>query len=887
MKRIITLLLAAFILVVAFPVSAEGITVNIVSVKTGDTFPLGTPVPLRVETNESFLDRIDFYANGVKIPGTVTNAEKPILWTPTAAGTYTLAAKVFSLADTVIGSDSQPVTVTVEDTSIRFIEKAETAADLSNVHNNWLDEVAAATSTDYTKYGKVSAKIGPLGTGAKQYFYIRDINAELGSAENKAYTHINYSVYATKPVTIISKIANAAGTARPQNNSGCWISLQEGWNLISYAIDSTEQDGYWGKTLSDLNEISFYACYGYTIPEGFVNAGTKIVEQPDLASTYLYFDAVWLSKQAVANPVVTKTSIPNGQKNVCNGLGRYTITFDQPMNVDTLTKDNVTLTEAGGSKVTIAGVRTTANTMDLYFPSNSFMYDGEYTLSLSDKIENVFGLSIGENVAFTFKTVSSCVKAVPIPTMSYPQNGGVLASDNAVLATRVIFDGNVNKVEFYEESGDSDVLLSGTAREGSDNEYFLNVADFSAGKHTVYALVTYNNSASTIMTAPVTFTVAEAAEYALTGIDADGKIAVNAGGEIISSKTIGLNTTQNVAKVTFNYDGIEKAVLKAEPFVWKMPITDVKEHSLVVTVYDIFGGVHTLSSTVSADFLVARSLFLETYDKSSSELYNQTAQKGIMTFTSDPATTNKRNGKVAKIDYTGTYQPSHDDSCFVKGFDIPASKQVRIDLDMFVIDNANQTIWMQMRPATYSYSGVEVYRVSSQSSNYNKGAWNKISVLVDFSQADKTTYKTYVNNVFVKSDTVSGTQFPITNKFVIHLMSRSNYYIDNLAVYDYAYASNTEAALDGVTITDAGDSWNADFSLVNFDSEDVDCVVFYATYDSNQKMISVTSDPVTLGAGAVVKKSYTVPKTYESETAAEVRGFVWKPELAGPLDSLK
>lgn len=887
MKRIITLLLVALILIVACPVSAEGITVNITSVKIGDVYSVGSVVPLTVETNESMVSRVDYYANGVKIPGTSTEPGKPVLWTPEVPGTYALTAKVFSVADTVIGSLSSAVTVTIEDPAIQYLVKADKTADVSNVVYSTNNLTPAATSTDYKKISNLSTVMGPFSS--HKYFYMCDLGADIGTTSARKYTYINYSVYSNHDISVRSTLTDSKSVS----STTCWVSFKQGWNTVSVSIN----DSYRGTTLSDINIINFMADGGYTISSGFINAGTGLNAQPNYADTSLYFDAVWLSKEAVAKPQVVKTSIPDGQQNVCNGLGKYSITFDQEMLASTLKKENVTVKDSEDNEVTVTGVRVSGKTMELFFPGNSFAYNGVYTVSLNKNIESAKGISIGEGISFDFKIVNSCVNAQPIPSMTYPGNGAVVASNNALVAAKVIFDGKVNQVAFYEESGETDTLLSGTPKEGSDNEYYLNVSDFEIGEHTIYAKVTYNNSADTVLSAPVTFTVAEAEVYALTGISANEKIAVNFGDQIVSNRTVGLNTTEKVAKVTYYIDDVEKATVTTEPFTWDMPIADVNEHTITATVVDAMGSVQSLPKiTFKASYLVPNNVMTDDYDESITGLTNQASGgslKSVMTFVEDPATTNKRDGKVAFIDYTGSYASSNDDSCFVKGFTIPESMQVRIDLDMYLADTDHKNIYMNIRPDTYSYVGISGYNVKSYFGYYKLNEWNKVSVLIDFSQSDKTSFKSYVNGVLVQDTTQNGTQFHRTanKKYVIHLMSQADYYIDNLLVYEYAYSTLDVPTVGNVSCVADEEGWDASFNVVNFGSDATECILYTAVYDDDDNLISVSGEFVPMAAGAIVNKSYRCSKTNGDKTGTKIRGFVWE-SVSGittlrPLGNLK
>ena len=877
MKRIITLLLVGLMLVAVFPVSAERITVSITSVKIGDVFTVGSVVPLTVETNESMLTRVDYYANGAKIPGTSTEAGKPVLWKPEAPGTYALTAKVFSKADTVIGSDSTVVTVNVVDPSVRYLMKADKAADLSNFHNNWLDEVAAVTSTNYTKFGNVSAEIGPLNNSAKQYAFIRNLSADLGPSENRNYSYINYSVYATKPVTLYSTLTDSTEITRPASSgNGGWISFNEGWNTVSVAIDATTIDGYWGPRLTDISKIAFYTCYGYDIPEGFVNHGYKINTQPDLASAYLYFDAVWLSKTAATKPQVVKTSIPDEETHVYNGLTKYSITFDQEMRASTIAKESVTVVDKKGGSVPVANVRVSGKTLDVFFAKYSFAYNEEYTISLNKNIESARGVAIGEGVSFDFTVVNSGISPKPIPSMTYPVTGSTVASNNAVIAAEVVFDDDIDEIAFYEETGETDTLLAGTPQEGSENEYYLSVSDFEVGEHTVYAKVTYNNSKDTVYTAPVSFMVSEAKTYALAGISDGETIAVNEGDKIVLTRTVGLNTTEDVTRVIYSVDGVETATIMSAPFSWDMPINDVNEHTVSAKVIDVMGYVQNVPAIrFKGSYLVTNNVLTDDFDEEVTVLHNQTPTKSTISFVDDPAEADKRDGKVAYIDYTGGFAASSDDSCHVKSFTIPASKQVRIDLDMFIVNTSNRSIWMNVRPATYSYTGFGAYRVSSQSGSYKVGDWNEVSILVDFSQYDKTSYKTYVNGALSTSGAVEGTQFHERGgKFTIHLMSQADYYVDNLKVYDYVASTLDVPAVGKVSFAENSDGWDANFNVINFASEARECILYTAVYDDNDNLVSASGEVVPMVAGEIVNKMYTVSKENGDQTGTKIRGFV-------------
>ena len=247
-----------------------------------------------------------------------------------------------------------------------------------------------------------------------------------------------------------------------------------------------------------------------------------------------------------------------------------------------------------------------------------------------------------------------------------------------------------------------------------------------------------------------------------------------------------------------------------------------------------------------------------------------------MTFVDDPATTNKRDGKVAFIDYIGNYGDSSDDSCFVKSFKIPTSKQVRIDFDMFFVTPEDGTFWMNVRPATYSYTGFGAYRVSSQPGDYKSGEWNKVSILVDFSQYDKTSFKTFVNDVLSTSGTQTTDFHARGGNYVLHFMSQADYYIDNLKIYDYAASTVETPAVGCVDFNATETGWDADVVLANLSDDTSECTILTAVYDAAGNLIATDSEVVTVGAGKIVGKEYTIAKTQNGKTGAKVRAFVWE-----------
>ncbi len=874
MKKFISLLLAALLLLGTTPVLAtnEAPTVSISTLANGDTLIAGSAVALMAETNIADVDieNIVFYANGIKIPGTVTSASKSVVWTPATSGTYALTAKVTTKAGGEIPTASA-VNVNVTDDDAKLIVKID--SDFKNASNKWLVEAnTAVKNEEYTKLSQFSATM-KNEKDESRYFRVFKIGADVSG-----YKYMYIWAFAEKAITL-EAFVNDKGVDP--------VGLQAGWNMVQLNISSQ----------STIDSFKFQTAQGIKIPtgSGYPNEGQLYNKQTGA----VYFVSAWVSKAAMTAPVATP-SIPDGQENVCNQLKYYTLTFDQEMNQSTLIAANVSVTDKNGDAVTIENVSTSPNAMVLTFADNSFAYDGKYTVSLNNNIENIFGVSVGEGVAFDFSIVSSCENADPILSMTYPKSTAVVANNNAVLAAKVIFDGNVNKVEFYNSADDT---LIGEATKGSDGEYYYVPATLAVGSYSVYAKVTYNESASYLDTklAPVSFTVAEAVSYKLNGIHNGEKIFVNETDPRVLSRTIGLSTTDKVSKVIYKVDGVAKGSATKAPFTWEMPIEDTNTHAVSADVYDTMGGViSTPTVNYQAMYVTVSELAGNNFDANSAgeafpvgtgtDLFTWTASTGSITYSADPIAAN--TDLVAKV--TGNTSAEFKLGSLSK---IPESKLMRLDVDLYVSADSNHNRYPRLLVRKDSTSGSPYFYIYDTWTGFNSGkAWNHVTAIFDFNALSCTLYvnDNYIKTTTLDSDWTTATKASIqfvTPANPATLPTWYNYYMDNLSIDALTPITANEPLIDKVTFTDNGTNWDADFVVTNLSDTESECIIYYAVYGSDNTLVSVSSEIVSLAPGAIVKKNYTVAKTYSNETGTEIRGFIWESNSGEttlrPLGKLK
>ena len=910
MKKIISLIVACLMLITACPVLADATTTaSIVSVENGAEFTVGSVIPLMVETNESQIERIDFYANGIKIPGTATDASKSVVWTPQVAGDYALTAVVTGKTEGTTSAAAVNVRINAADEEMVFTFDSEDS--LSTVTGN-----GVSIDNIYTKKSNYSAKWSPNKD--------RFVNFTALAGDRIGDTYINYLIYSTKPITLYSTLTcDSTEMTRPTNYNYGWFTLKEGWNTVSSEIakktaDGTAYalDGYCApeERIPVINEILFQAGnQTVKIPTGygFANAGELLYSQTGIEEVELYFDSAWLSKTQASAAAPTATTVLNGKTDVCNALDKMTINFSKEMDTATLVKGNVTVTSATNGAFEDFTCTASSDAMVIDF-TNNLAYDDTYTVSINENVTDAYGLSVSGDKEWSFTTIQSCNNADPIVELTYPKNDATLTSNNVVVAANVTFDGNVDKVEFYKSN---DTLL-GTGTKGADGEYYCEVADLTEGAYSVYAKVSFNTEStlSPKTTSAVSFTVADTINYTLTGLKNGEEIVLNTTINPVISRTVGISDTTGVSKVVYKVDGVEKATVASTPFTWDMPITSIDNaQSVSADVYTAGGKVATPAVSYSAIYVYEEerrktysSNFDETVvgtdvaktDAGISDLKVRTGPKYKVSY--EDVTSIGGTGNAVKI---ANIQTTIDQTCLLwtKEVNITdgsgVNSRAAFAFDLYLPNTGSEKSVIAVRPTNGKADENKVYLEICKLNTLESGKWHKIKVYLDMESKTITTIINETATVETISDEIV-TQFlaaaAASNKVYIRFDSWGDLYIDNFYQYRVldkdldGYSFREDSFVNGVNyITDAA-GVDATVTVANRSASAVNPAVLFALYNSDMKLVKAWVENTAVQASELKHINKYVAYNQGGETGSIVKAFCWNSmnELV-PVDSIR
>lgn len=767
----------------------------------------------------------------------------------------------------------------------KFVLKMDAASDVTNFNHRWgIDAnalTAAKANTTYTKLSTYSAPwVNHYDQGNCQFKWAKNLDFTVGD-----YNYFNMWVYSNEAFDFRMTLNYS-----PSGTAGCEFAVQPGWNLLTAQLfaDTTN-------AVSNYSKLAYYSS-DYSVTGISFNSDGKFfgatVAQEYSSTREVYFDSIFLTQNDVNVdvPEVVSTSIPDEAEGVSSAINEYVLTFDSEVRASTVTTDNINIKETvTGTVITPQAISASGKNVTLTLAEGSLVSGVNYTVTVSDAVENVWGIPLADDASYTFAVASSTV--TPIATMVAPQAGAMVADNNAVLKVTAVPSDAVNKVEFFE----GDTLL-GAGVKGANDEYSLNYADFTVGEHTVYAVVTYNNYASTVNAAPVSFTVLEAVDYELFGISDGEKIIINCGDARNYTKTIGLNDTTNVSKVVYKLDGEEMSEKTAAPFSLDITFEDTEEHTVSADVYDIMGGVQNLDPvTYQAEYVVANDIKADaTFDNGivgeaisvdGSDFFNyQRADSGnphgSITYAEDPVAGN--TNLVAKV-VSGVPSGSGHDTNFGLKAAIPASKRMRIEFDLYAnAGSSNPThTWLRIDAGGYYWgSTINPYNLhipADRPAFKSTDAWNHVTVIIDVNAMNSDVY---VNGAYHKSMALPEAWKTTTDAAIMFMSNGYTYYLDNISIDELVpMTAVTEPLFDKVTFTDNETAWNADFVLANLTDAAEECKVFYAVYDANDNLIAINGagETVELAAGNIVHKLFNnIPKTYGTKTGTKVRGFVWE-----------
>lgn len=806
MKKISLAMVFAILLSAFMPVMAadeSNIEIAVSSISEGDTYVCGNNIVLSAETNAADIKNIDFYANGEKLPGTVTTADGTLIWYTPSAGNYAVKAK----ANFTSGAEAESAAVNIKvEENIKAISKTDTTADVMLYKKGWENTAVSETdiSDEYAKFSKYSLRVTNMATttseGTNPYITLK--KDDFGSTETFKYFNLllyNASeIDANYRVSVFFKDMTEFINIKP-------VKFNNGWTRITHEIPTK----FAGKTIDRIT----ISTDGYGL--------NTLNEEIDLTKVDYYINGMWLSDSN--EEISAKTSIPNGQTDVCNSLSKYTVKYNKAV-----TNPEIGL-YTGGSKID-EGVSAQygSDYAGLAIDEGVLQFNTEYTVKVG-KVEDIFG-NVLAAAEYKFKTIeTNCDNVKPVPSVVYPAEGASV-STNAVLAAKVIFTGNVKKVEFVEENS-----VLGEAVQYTGNEYQLST-QLSTGVHKVYAKVT-TNSEDAIKTEAVTFTVGTAVSYSIIGITDNARFIIGSTVPktvaVIDESERGTGTTltnaTDVAKAEFYIDGIKTYTSSEAPYKYELPAAkaDNGAHKLTVKVYDIYGGIKEYGPyNYSMMFAMVNDSYENDFE--SDEL---TMQHGNFADGYEPKTAEYNGSGVLKI---GPMNSGYaNNGLFAMGkINLSDTKYAVTEFDV-CRNNKYLGMTLQFRDSfwnnTYVQKAFDLSYGDNGDAIFKNDTPYHVTVATDF---DKLTYVTYINGLEYTSGQINNnigtTVYPHFS--VLGGGETAVVYIDNYSVKSYKAVSAEdvkEYALLGVENGDrfiANDGYSRTVAVIDEDKKGVNTI---------------------------------------------------------------
>ncbi len=884
MKKVISLVMVLCMLLctLAFNVSADdaAITVAVGSVKDGDVYAEGASIVLTATTNAGNVSHIDFKANGDKIPGTLIDGEGSLVWQPSAAGNYDITAELYCEDNPEAVATSAAVSVRVDRTDYVNALEMNSPEDVKKwtwgggyaAHSNVTD---AYVSDDFTADSAYSLYIDNFYN--KSFIYTPEegsmIVPNLSGDANRHYIKIpiyNASETAVPACNIYVTVKRTNGNVVVSRNNANDDKglLNPGWNLEKVWLDY----GNGGEvTEIHINTRTEHNCNGI-----YTEANKPNYENAKLYVTGAYF--MTSTDNSASHALnVTSTSIPEGKTNVCNELKNYTIKFDRAL--ATVPADAVTVMNTTDNAPVDFTLNSDADYIKLNFADGAFAMGKDYAVKvLSGKVYSDIGYTLAADAEYTFSTIeNSCTAAEPIPSVTYPAAGQTV-SGNTNLAAKVIFSGNVNKVEFY----DGDTLL-GEGTKYTGNEYVLDPETaLTEGSHsiTVKAITASNEYTSDA----ITVTTGAAGSYKFYGIADGERVLINdrtsrkvyvVDDTVTTTNQRGLLTVPdptNVSKVEFSLNGGEKTYVatQADGFAWEMPFVKLGTNTLDVTITDVYGDISKLEQ------IEFKTIYGEALDHKFEDFTNPEV-------TADGYWYGGTAGKESITNADGVLIARQVESS--KGFavaplstlSIPTTSEnsnsqrfARWEFDLTKTSGSaylNMSIYDSVTART-NYGDVIVFH-HSVTNLYKTGQKYHITIDCDLQSGLYVAYIDGVEYHRAKTSRLSAMQGrnSLTLAFYLHTYTSSSvgFDIDNVSqtsygVTDRAYLSKEDSTVTCINPTVA--TSNVEFDVINAGYTDA----------TKTKLVGATKESVTVEPGKIFNVTY--PSISENS-----RVFVWDKYL--------
>ena len=929
-SKLLAMLLALTLMLGMMPsvfASAEG-SIAVTSLTDGEVIENGTNVSLQAEWDFADVERVDFYANGEKLPGFVTESGERMVWQSPAAGAYAVkAVTTFVSGET---EESEAVTVYVKPADAVAVLYAD--ADLdgwysnSNPINFWGDMKPVGDSA----WGGYSASYTAAAKWFLQYF--------------KSYTlptdkkYLNLQLYIAGIPEDKENVNHLDSKLEyyQANGKGASISaqhnLKNGWNTLS--IDISNAAGL------EMNKLNFYKSDNATLTADEWKALT--VQANGIYCSDSIYDAAGLA----AVPAV-----PNGKTNVCNELKKYRINFNRPL------ANNMTEEDLAGS-VTIAttngeveglSVVPGADFIDVVIPESSLALNTEYTVAVAaDKVIDFYGNSYAGG-SFTFTTIANeCTNAEPIPSVTYPKNESTVSADSKLSAS-VIFSGNVSAVEFVSIT-DAETALTGTVVK-SGREYTLIPDDgqlVAGNSYTVKAKAT--TEGGVFYSDAVTFSVGASTAYSLVGIENGDNVMINDNlGKTVyviddsaksryydgkennfkvkNGKSDGSNGAENaeatyvnpekyaegIAKVVYYLNGERTAAVTEAPYDTEIDTKKIGANTLVAEIHDMMGGVTTIERSFNAAYGYVASSYNEDFESDYPVVPETMISKyPDVTFADATATTTNderkqvidtHNGSKALGVYSGrgytyancagTKNTNHSNiGLWPEALDVTAgTSRVFLEFDYSADKFSHNIHYIALEDAfklskgdNAKYGVIVLPKDLLQGTAKNNFKTTRIGLDIEWDTDDHISWKVYLNgkecyrqSTYIMYDTTIA-PVKLTPVLAGNQISVWNY-IDNIRVAAYTIPDEDVVGVAAEPRSFTADA-SAQITVANKSANPTDILNFVAVYDNESgKLVGATPYEIDLQAETVNEGNYTI--TVEDGQTAKI--FTWFKDGLKPV----
>lgn len=580
--------------------------------------------------------------------------------------------------------------------------------------------------------------------------------------------------------------------------------------------------------------------------------------------------------------ITASPQIPDKAENVIIEISKYRINFSKAV-VGSTVENSITV--KAGEKLLKKEIdyiiKSDNDYADVVFRTN-LVYDTEYTVSVSgNKIQGYNDAVYVPAYEWKFTTVKTLyVTPSPVASIVYPVSGAAV-DKNTVLSAKVMFDSNVEKVEFYSGGSDGESVgtFLGTARERSDDEYTLSLS-LNEGTYSIFALVTTKDQ-NTVATQPIEIMTDTPAEFSVIGIQEGDRIIINE--EFSRLISVESPDENSIAKVVFKSNNKVVAEVDKAPFKHKLRFDSLGENKLEIIVTENSGyeTKKNLFYTVITGTLDTKYSFTEDYSS-----YN-------------PGTDMKNNlDGQSRVNYTVSSFPGEsDNNCLkttvtdnstknLRGFKFsPGSGLVKFD------ENSSQIVYFECdiysdNLINYPYVIGRKNFLDGDSSSLFTGTSDyvtqntpiRIKLMMDCKLG---TYILFINGEEVERKALHGEDLTQINLYggILSGAIGGSVYWDNvkLSAYDYADEEKIAVLHEKSEYTNlSGNTADVEIAVANTSGSIKNFISVIALYSEDGTLINADiSESVSLSNNCVYSCEYTPSLTLGDKKGTKIRIFIW------------